>query len=83
MALPGPTPSLGRQLLPTAPYQGHYYNHSYEGDGENWGLGWSWRRRRRRWRKSTVLERREVECKEEGRGREGGGDEDIGGKDKR
>lgn len=30
--------SLGRQLLPPAPNQGHYNNHPYEGDGEDRGL---------------------------------------------
>ena len=40
---------LGRQLLPPAPNQGHYYNHSYEGDGENRGL----------WRTSAVLGKRQ------------------------
>lgn len=31
---------LGQELRPAAPYQRHYYNHSYEGYGENRGLRW-------------------------------------------
>lgn len=42
-------PPLGQELLPAAPYQAHYYNHSYEGYGENRAL----RRRSGALRKNT------------------------------
>ena len=28
----------GRQLLPPAPNQGHYYNHAHEGEGQDGGV---------------------------------------------